>query len=104
MDVMHEGLVPDLSLGTHFFHELVEMDILYIGYFNQREGNKLNMEFINDARNELESLLPEKKSFASVVKVIDATEERSIYLVSNLIEQTATVFASGSSNDRNVPN
>ena len=93
MDIMHEGLVPDLSLGTHFFHELVEMDILYIGYFNSREGNALNNEFIEGAHNELESLLPDQAAWAPVVRVVKATPKTPIYLVSNLIEQTASVFA-----------
>ena len=26
---MRENLVPDVSLGTHFFNDLVEMDMLY---------------------------------------------------------------------------
>jgi pyruvate, water dikinase len=92
MDIMHEGLVPDLSLGTHFFHELVEMDTLYIGYFNSRQGNTLNTEFINGARNELESLLPNQATWAPVVKIIEATTDKPIYLISNLIEQSASVF------------
>ncbi len=92
MDIMHEGLVPDLSLGTHFFHELVEMDILYIGYFNSRQGNTLNADLINSSPNELVSLLPDQASWSSVVKVIEASTERPIYLVSNLIEQSASVF------------
>ena len=92
MDIMHEGLVPDLSLGTHFFHELVEMDTLYIGYFNSRQGNTLNTEFINGSRNELESLLPNQATWAPVVKIIEATTDKPIYLISNLIEQSASVF------------
>jgi len=27
---MREGLVPDVSLGTHFFNDLVEMQVLYL--------------------------------------------------------------------------
>ncbi|THB68566.1 MAG: hypothetical protein D6B26_00440 [Spirochaetaceae bacterium] len=29
MDWMHDNLSPDLSLGTHFFHDLVEENVLY---------------------------------------------------------------------------
>ncbi len=39
---MREGLVPDVSLGTHFFNELVEFDMLYVGLFPGREGNFVN--------------------------------------------------------------
>ena len=30
---MREDLVPDVSLGTHFLSELVEMDMLYLALF-----------------------------------------------------------------------
>lgn len=31
MDWMHPDLSPDISLGTHFFHDLVEADTLFLG-------------------------------------------------------------------------
>ncbi|NCN04518.1 MAG: hypothetical protein GW949_02690 [Spirochaetales bacterium] len=31
MDWMHPDLSPDISLGTHFFHDLVEADMLFVG-------------------------------------------------------------------------
>ena len=46
---MREDLVPDVSLGTHFFNELVEMDMLYLALFPGREGNLLNEEFFEQA-------------------------------------------------------
>ena len=36
---MHERLVPDVSLGTHFFNDLVEHDMLYVAYFPKKAGN-----------------------------------------------------------------
>ena len=33
---MHEGLIPDVSLGTHFFNDLVEMDMLYFAVYPGR--------------------------------------------------------------------
>lgn len=44
VDVMHDALVPDLSLGTHVFHEMVELDLLYIAHFTGQEGNRLVFE------------------------------------------------------------
>ncbi|MFW5994726.1 MAG: PEP/pyruvate-binding domain-containing protein [Spirochaetia bacterium] len=44
VDVMHEGLVPDLSLGTHMFHEMVELDMLYVAHFMAGEGNIMDFE------------------------------------------------------------
>ncbi len=39
---MHDGLVPDVSLGTHFFSDLVEHDILYCALFPERAGNRIH--------------------------------------------------------------
>lgn len=35
---MREDLVPDVSLGTHFFNDLVEMDVLYWRSFPAERG------------------------------------------------------------------
>ena len=35
---MHEGLIPDVSLGTHFFNDLVEMDMLYLADHSRQGG------------------------------------------------------------------
>ena len=57
--MMHEFLTPDVSLGTHFFGELVEMNILYFALFPGREGNRLNLEALMQAPNRLAELAPE---------------------------------------------
>lgn len=67
---MHEGLVPDVSLGTHFFNDLVEMDMLYVAVYPGRPGYRLNEEFFAHADNLLPSLLPEAQSWRDVVKVV----------------------------------
>jgi hypothetical protein len=36
---MREDLIPDVSLGTHFFNDLVAMDILDPALFPGREGH-----------------------------------------------------------------
>lgn len=43
VDIMHDGLVPDLSLGTHVFHEMVELDMLYVAHFSTRDRNRLRL-------------------------------------------------------------
>jgi pyruvate, water dikinase len=39
---MHSGLIPDVSLGTHFFNDLVEHDLLYLACFPGKPGNFLD--------------------------------------------------------------
>ena len=73
IDSMHEGLVPDLSLGTHFFNEMVEMNILYMAYFGGREGNRLNMEMLLAEPNHLSALAPDCSGWENTIRVIDAS-------------------------------
>ncbi len=68
---MHEGLTPDLSLGSHFFHELVEMGILYLAIFPGRDGHSMDESFFEKADNRLVDLAPEATQWTSVVKVLE---------------------------------
>ncbi len=69
--MMREGLVPEVSLGTHFFNELVEMDMLYLALFPSREGNFLNEDYLTRSPSKLTQLLPGAADRADVVRVID---------------------------------
>jgi hypothetical protein len=68
---MREGLVPDVSLGTHFFNDLVEMQILYLALFPGSKENQVNGRLIDQAPNRLAELIPEEARWAEVVRVID---------------------------------
>ncbi len=68
---MRDDLVPDVSLGTHFFNDLVEMDILYVAVFPNRPQDDCNFEFFESCPNRLTQLIPEAESWASVLRVID---------------------------------
>lgn len=47
--MMRAGLVPDVSLGTHFFNDLVERDMLYLAVRPERTGVALDWEFLRQA-------------------------------------------------------
>lgn len=70
--VMHEGLVPDLSLGTHFFNDLVEMEILCLALFPGKAGNRLNTDLLTNARNSLSELIPDAAEWEQAVRVVEA--------------------------------
>ena len=90
---MHEGLVPDLSLGTHFFNEMVETGMVYLGYFNDREGNMLNQDFLRNAENLLKELLPEKSDWSDIIHVIDCPiSGQGIKMVADPIDQVAVMY------------
>jgi hypothetical protein len=68
---MRDDLVPDVSLGTHFFNDLVEMDILYLALFPGRKDNFWDRAFFERSPNRLAELLPSEAQWSEVVRVID---------------------------------
>ncbi|HRZ40545.1 MAG TPA: pyruvate, phosphate dikinase, partial [Candidatus Omnitrophota bacterium] len=94
---MHENLIPEVSLGTHFFNDLVEMDMLYLAVYPQRKDNIINDLAFSKARNILTDLLPDAAPWASVVHVIDSSgtkQEHSILLHADVLQQNAICYFS----------
>ncbi|HBA85419.1 MAG TPA: pyruvate, phosphate dikinase [Verrucomicrobia bacterium] len=93
---MRENLIPDVSLGTHFLNELVEMNMLYIALFPRQKKNILHEAFFLKAPNRLAELVPEAASWADTVKVIDvreaAAQDRVVTLSANAVEQKAVCY------------
>jgi hypothetical protein len=94
VDALHDGLVPDLSLGTHFFNEMVEMNILYVAHFLAQPQNLLNWDFLADRPSALEQIVPETGEWADVVRVIDAESTSDLTLHANALEQTCVLYTS----------
>jgi hypothetical protein len=72
---MHEHLVPDVSLGTHFLNELIEADVLYFALFPKLAGNSLDEAWILRWPNRLAELLPGDAAWADVLHVADPVGE-----------------------------
>ncbi|MFH1379444.1 MAG: PEP/pyruvate-binding domain-containing protein [bacterium] len=92
---MHEGLIPDVSLGTHFFNDLVELDMLYLAVYPTRKDNLINRVFLNSAPNQLKQLIPHAAKWSEVIRVIDPkkdTRKHSLYLNANVVEQRAVCY------------
>jgi len=68
---MHPGLVPNVSLGTHFFNDIVELDMLYLAVDPREPGNLVQGERLANAPNALAELLPGNEALAEVVRVIE---------------------------------
>jgi hypothetical protein len=93
---MRENLVPDVSLGTHFLNELIEMNVLYVALFPQQQRNELNERFFLDAPNRLVDALPSAARWRDVVRVVDPTDvlepHRAALLLADTSTQEAAVF------------
>jgi hypothetical protein len=68
---MREDLVPDVSLGTHFLSELIEMDILYLALFPKQGENYIHTKFFEESPSVLLDLVPSAEKWRDGVKVID---------------------------------
>ena len=91
---MREDMVPDVSLGTHFFSNLVESDILYIALFPKREGNQINAAFFDQYPNRLAELMPDEEAWSEVIRMIDAPADGSVnfMLNANALKQHAICY------------
>ena len=93
---MHDGLVPDISLGTHFYNDLVEMDMVYLGILPGQECVVLNNDILDGAPNRLLDILPEEEKWLDTVKVIsglDQTNSRKIHLYVHAMKQEAMCYS-----------
>ncbi len=73
MAVAHNGHMPELSYGTHFFQDLVEAGIhslaLHLGAGSS--SGEFNWTFFADSPNALAELVPSDAPLAPFLKVID---------------------------------
>ena len=95
INTMHEGLVPDLSLGTHFFNEMVEMDMLYLALFSTRGGNRFHEKRLRAQPNRLAHLCPEETAWGEAVRVVDAESlpaGRGFFLNADALKQGAFLY------------
>jgi pyruvate,water dikinase len=74
---MHEGLIPDVSLGTHFFNDLVEMDMLYLAIYPEKAGSVLNHELLMALPNSLLALASGAERWDPVIRVILEAGDRA---------------------------
>lgn len=88
------AVAADISLGTHFFNDLVESNMLYIAVQPAREGNVLNAGFFADQHNRLAELLADEVVWAEVVRVVDfpLADGRVLYLNANCLTQRAVCY------------
>jgi len=92
---MGDSVAPDVSLGTHFFSDMIEVDMLYFALFPEQSGNVLGDAMLTAAANRLTELVPDAAALADVVRLIDADAAwpgRAVVLHANPLEQRAVCY------------
>jgi hypothetical protein len=89
--IMDENIMPELSFGSHFFHDLVETGIFYSAIFPDKESTIFKPEFPVKRGNRLEEILPDWGKYSSVVGVYDLDNE-NMALMSDIITDRVVLF------------
>jgi hypothetical protein len=97
VEIVKAGMkvVPDVSLGSHFFNDLVESSLLYLAVYPDRAGYRLHEELLRSERNRLAELLPEDARMAEIVRVVDFPlpgDGRSLWLNADCVRQEALCY------------
>lgn len=93
--MMHEGLVPDLSLGTHFFNDLVEMEILYMAFFPERENYIWQRDWLENSPNSLLEIRPNSEAWEKAIRVIrpqDLLKKSKLQLHVDTLKQQGMLY------------
>ncbi|MCU0598317.1 MAG: PEP/pyruvate-binding domain-containing protein [Desulfobacterales bacterium] len=85
------SLIPDLSFGTHFFHDLIETRIFYMAIYPEQSEVIFKRRWFTDQHNLLESLSPVDGWLSPVVKVAD-TSEPSLIIHSDVATQQVMCY------------
>jgi hypothetical protein len=88
-------VVPDVSLGSHFFNDLVESSMLYLALYPERPGHHLGEALLRAAPSRLAELLPDDARLAGIVRVIDfplPDDPRALWLNADCVRQEALCY------------
>ncbi|MEW6077088.1 MAG: PEP/pyruvate-binding domain-containing protein [Thermodesulfobacteriota bacterium] len=85
------SLIPDLSFGTHFFHDLIETGIFYLAIYPEDPDVIFNLEWIYALPNRLPALVPDSIRLAHVVSVVD-TALAGLTLQSDMATRTVSCY------------
>lgn len=94
---MRDDFAPDLSLGTHFLNELVEMNMLYIAVHPRQQEYALNEETLLAAPNRLSEVVPDAAQWAECIRLLNAEDlapDGGIKLYADCVKQSVVMFVS----------
>lgn len=90
--VVTGNFMPELSYGTHFFQDLVETQIFYVGLFPEKEGVIFNHPWLSSKKNCLLDVLPAAQRFQDLIAVYDVMDHQ-VTMAADLISQRVVCYS-----------
>jgi hypothetical protein len=72
------GFMPELSYGSHFFQDLVEMQIFYVAVFSGEKNVVYNPKYILANKNLYREICPDSKDLSDII-IVCKTNALQIY-------------------------
>lgn len=91
IDRIHAGLIADMSLGTHFFNEMVERNLLYLAVRTGQQDTILDTDYLEQLPNHLPEYLDGTSTDWSAVVTVVHTGE-GLVLNADSRNQTAVLY------------
>jgi hypothetical protein len=88
---MSENIMPELSFGSHFFHDLVETGIFYIAVFPEKENVYFNINIFKNCKNVLTELLDDVNNYSPVIKVFNVVDKH-VTMAADISSQRLVCF------------
>jgi hypothetical protein len=95
--VVGENFFPDISLGTHFFNDLVETGMLYLGITPRSKEAVFGLPIIRQAPNRLGEVVSRGAASRHIVHVVEAHDfspSGEVRLVADTLAQSAACWIS----------
>ncbi|MBN1833860.1 MAG: PEP/pyruvate-binding domain-containing protein [Deltaproteobacteria bacterium] len=88
MEISYQAgsMVPDLSFGTHFFHDLMESSIFYAAIYPENADVVFRPDWLSALPNTLSHIHPQDEGLAHVVKVYDL-KKQGLVIQSDVVTQ-----------------
>jgi len=83
----NEGLMPELSYGSHFFQDLVETGIFYVALFDNKADVIFNENKLREGKNIVSEIVGSDRVNENVIKVYDT---KGLVVYSDITEQIVT--------------
>ncbi len=87
------NVMPELSFGTHFFHDLVESNIFYVAVFPDNKDNVVNEKWLSAHNDIFLNLMPDFSKYTDIICVYDV-RDMVVKIISDVVMQKVICFVS----------